>query len=257
MPITSYIYGSDIDNNIWEVEFSDTSYQNAIKVVDGTRINASVNCIAWCEHHDRLYMANQGLPMFKEWRRSTDTISDMGGIGHGMTSEPNNAAYWAESFWWFTHNSNILNELQLNYSAPSNPGLANVTSSNHNSWAVRGMDLPVLIGPNTNSFGDIAIDNDGILYGYTSRGRFYKVNLSDPETTFEEISPSQGNDNKKGLQLSFSSDYSILFGHDYDTGKWYTINLTNGNLTEIIGAVTAVGSDGNGFRDLGGVSSAT
>jgi len=253
----SYIYGVDIDNNIWEVLFWGTTYQSHTKVVDSTRINATVNAVAWCDHHNRLYMANAGLPMFKYWTRGADQVHDVTGIGLGMVSEPNNASYWDESFYWFTHNSNILNEGQINYTAVD-PTTSPAVCSNHNSWAVRGMNLPASgVGPNTNSFGDIAIDNDGILYGHTSRGRFYKLNLSDPETTFEEISPSLGNDNSKGLQLSFSSDYTVLFGHDAGTGKWYTIDLSNGALTELAGAFTLVGSDGKGLRDLGGISAAS
>lgn len=252
----TYIYGVDVDNNIWEVVFNGTTYQSHSKVVDSTRINATVNAVAWCDHHDRLYMVNAGLPMFKCWTRGADQVQDVTGIGLGMIAEPNNATYWDESFYWFTHNSNILNEAQINYTAV-NPATSPAICSNHNSWAVRSMDLPVLVGPNTNSFGDIAIDDNGILYAHTSRGRFYKLDTADPETTFEEISPSLGNDNTKGLQLSFSSDYSVLFGHDYEDGKWYTINLTNGALTELVGVVTIVGSDGKGLRDLGGTSSAT
>lgn len=256
MPVISHIYGVTIDNSIWDVVFSDTTKQSETLVVPGASINQSVNAIAWCDHHDRLYMLNYGTSFFKNWTRTNDTINDIAGIGPGLVSEPNNLTYYSESIYWFTHNSNILNELQLSYNGPADPHLAVARSENHNSWVVRGMDLPTTgTGNNTNSFGDIAIDNNGILYAYTSRGRFYKLDLADPETTFEEISPSLGNDNSKGLQLSFSSDYSILFGHDAIGGQWYTINLSNGNLTTLTGVTSTVGSDGNGFRDLGGISS--
>jgi hypothetical protein len=56
-----------------------------------------------------------------------------------------------------------------------------------------------------------------------------------------------------GLQLSFNTDYSVLYGHSYETGDWYTVALGNGARTSIADFNTKpVG--GKGFRDLGGAA---
>ena len=69
----------------------------------------------------------------------------------------------------------------------------------------------------------------GILYASTTRGRFYSLDVNgDPTNTFTEILPAtapSGTDNTYGLQLAFNLDYSTLFGHNYETGDWYTMDL--------------------------------
>lgn len=251
MPVSSFIYGIDENHDIWEVEFSDTNFVTASTLRSaGPNTN---NSLGWCEHHGRLYWVN-AQQEFQYWLRDTDQIVDVTGINPGVSIEPGNGSYWAESFWWISWNSNILNEAQINYEG-SSPHASVGKCTNLNSWAIRGMDLPASPGNNTNTFGDIAIDNNGILYASTSRGRFYKIDLSDPEESFEEISPSLGNTTDLGLQLCFSSDYSILYGQSHDPGlntsAWHTVDLTNGTRTEIYSSPTLH------LRDLSGASSST
>ena len=56
-----------------------------------------------------------------------------------------------------------------------------------------------------------------------------------------------------GLQISFNEDYTVLYGHNYDDGKWYEINTGNGDLTDL-SFTTLVPGTSKGFRDLGGAS---
>ena len=56
-----------------------------------------------------------------------------------------------------------------------------------------------------------------------------------------------------GLQLSFSSDNSTLYGHRYADGTWYTINTATGAASEIAGFITTP-TGSVGFRDLGGAA---
>jgi hypothetical protein len=58
--------------------------------------------------------------------------------------------------------------------------------------------------------------------------------------------------NDLGLQLSFNTDYSVLYGHSYETGAWYEVGLADGARTSIDYATTPV--EGKGFRDLGGAA---
>jgi len=117
------------------------------------------------------------------------------------------------------------------------------------SFPVLGMNPT---GVNTNSFGDIAIDtNTGTLYAMTSRGRFYSLDLNNPTLSFNEIVASPGNDRSVGLQLSFDLNNNTLYGHNYRSGDWYTIDTGTGAVSQITGFNTLV-AGGRGFRDLGG-----
>jgi hypothetical protein len=51
-----------------------------------------------------------------------------------------------------------------------------------------------------------------------------------------------------GLQLSFNTDYSVLYGHSYENGAWYEVSTVNGARTPISGFTTTP------FRDLGGAA---
>ena len=241
-----YIYGVDVANDIYELNPAD---QTSTKVLTSTEIGQTANALAWDESHEHLFFVN-AANTFDYWERSTNTIKSVGGLSLGLTADPNNAAFYNGSFWYFEHNSNILREAQISYTG-GDPLTATPSVSNINSYTVLGMSA---FGINTNSFGDIAIDqNTGTLYANTSRGRFYSVDLANPITSFTQITASPGNDRKVGLQLSFDLASSTLYGTNYTTGDWYTIDTTSGALTQIAGFNTLV-AGGRGFRDLGGAA---
>ena len=86
----------------------------------------------------------------------------------------------------------MLNEASLTYTG-STPSVDSISS-----FSIAGM---AATGDNTNTFGDIAIDTaQGILYASTSRGRFYSINLTDPENSFTEIAASAGSDRAEARQ---------------------------------------------------------
>jgi hypothetical protein len=241
-----YIYGVDVSNDIYEINPVD---KTATKVLTSTEIGQTANALAWNETNEHLFFVN-AANTFDYWERSTKTIKSVGGSPLGLTADPNNAAYYNGSFWYFEHNSNILKEAQITYSG-GDPLTATPSVSNINSYAVLGMSA---FGINTNSFGDIAIDqNTGTLYANTSRGRFYSVDLASPITSFTQITASPGNNRAVGLQLSFDESSSTLYGMNYTSGDWYTIDTNTGALTQIAGFNTLV-SGGRGFRDLGGAA---
>ena len=241
-----YIYGVDVANEIWELNPAD---QTATKVLTSTEIGQTANALAWNETNEHLFFVN-AANTFDYWERATNTIKSVSGFPLNITADPNNAAFYNGSFWYFEHNSNILKEAQITYTG-SDPRTATPSVSNINTYAVLGMSA---FGINTNSFGDIAIDQKtGTLYANTSRGRFYSVDLANPITSFTQITASPGNDRKVGLQLSFDETSSTLYGTNYTTGDWYTIDTTSGALTQIAGFNTLV-AGGRGFRDLGGAA---
>lgn len=166
------------------------------------------------------------------------------------TAQPGNAAYWNNAVWYFEYNSNVLVRLTLSYNN-------NVPSvSDTRKWFVLNMGLPTTgtVGDNTNTFGDIAITNDGQLIACTSRGRMYTVNILPRFVvgrsigSFAEIKSSEGNDKSVGLQLSWNDRDKILYGHNFKTGNWYIVNKSDGSKTSI-----NIASDRK-YRDLAGNS---
>lgn len=158
------------------------------------------------------------------------------------TYQPGNAAYHNGAIWYFEFNSNVLVKLTITYTG----GVPAVT--NKTTYSVTGMNLPSAgtTGPNTNTFGDIAINNNtGILYACTSRGRIYSIDLSNPTSTFNEILASPGDDKTVGLQLAFNNTNSTLYGHNHKSGEWFSINVSNGSRTPL-NITTSL------FRDLAG-----
>ena len=242
----TFMYGVDVANDIWLLNPAD---KTSTKVLTSSEIGQTANALAVDYARDHLFFVN-AANTFDYWERATGTVKSVGGLSLGLPADPNNTAFYNDSFWYFEHNSDVLKQAQLTYTGSGSTAVPSVTGIN--SFAILGMNP---IGVNTNSFGDIAIDqNSGTLYAVTSRGRFYSLDLTNPTVSFTELRSSPGNDRTVGLQLSFDALNSTLYGTNYSTGDWYTIDLNNGDLTQIAGFNTIV-AGGRGFRDLGGAVS--
>ena len=238
-----YMYGVDVANDIWEINPAD---QTATKVLTSAEIGQTANANAYDSVRNQMFFVN-AANTFDYWERSTNTIKSVGGLSLGLGADPNNGAFYNDAFWYFSHNSNVLNRATLSYTGSGETAVPSVSSLA--SFPVLGMNPT---GVNTNSFGDIAIDtNTGTLYAMTSRGRFYSLDLSNPVLSFNEIVASPGNDRSVGLQLSFDLNNNTLYGHNYRSGDWYTIDTGTGAVSQITGFNTLV-AGGRGFRDLGG-----
>jgi hypothetical protein len=243
--IPAVLYGVDVANDIWSI---DPVVQTAVKVLTSSEIGQTANALAFDSSRGQLFFVN-AANTFEYWESATNTIKSVGGLSLGLTADPNNAAFYNDAFWYFEHNSSVLRRATLSYTGSGDTAVPSVSSLA--SFPVLGMSPT---GINTNTFGDIAIDhNTGTLYASTSRGRFYSVDLADPINSFAEIVASPGNDRSVGLQLSFDQLSSTLYGHNYRSGDWYTIDTTTGGLTQITGFNTLV-AGGRGFRDLGGAA---
>jgi len=237
------MYGVDVANNIWVLNPVD---QTATKVLTRDDVGQTANALAYDTVRNQMFFVN-AANTFDYWERSTNTIKSVGGLSLGLTSDPNNGAFYNDAFWYFSHNSNVLNRATLSYTGSGETAVPSVSSLA--SFPVLGMNPT---GVNTNSFGDIAIDtNTGTLYAMTSRGRFYSLDLNNPVLSFNEIVASPGNDRSVGLQLSFDLNNNTLYGHNYRSGDWYTIDTGTGAVSQIAGFNTLV-AGGRGFRDLGG-----
>jgi hypothetical protein len=240
------IYGVDLENSIWEI---DPVAKTTTKILTSSEIGQTANSLGYDQTRNQLFFIN-AANTFDYWEGASNTIKSVGGLSLPLTSDPNNGAFYNDSFWYFEANSNVLRQATLSYTG-SGPTAVPSVAVDPASFTVLGMDPT---GNNTNTFGDIAIDEySGTLYASTSRGRFYSVDLANPALGFTEIVPSPGNDRTVGMQLSFDQVTNTLYGHNYRSGDWYTIDTGTGAVTQIAGFNTLV-AGGRGFRDLGGAA---
>jgi hypothetical protein len=237
--IGSLLYGIDDAGSIYEINPAEQS-STLVKTGASTSL---ANSLAYDGAREQLLFVNKDLDL-QFWDRTSGSVTSLGNP-LSLTADPGNAAYYQDAYWYFDTNSTVLHKASLTY-AGNTPSVDSISS-----FSIAGM---AATGDNTNTFGDIAIDTaQGILYASTSRGRFYSIDLADPENSFTQIAASLGSDRSVGLQLSFSADNNTLYGHRYADGTWYTINPATGAATEIAGFIT-IPAGGVGFRDLGGAA---
>lgn len=247
--VPAYIYGIDNDNDIYEI---DPIAKTSTLVLPQATEGGLSNSLAYDTTREDLFFIGPDFKL-KYWtRQSGTTVSDVG-TSPIVSIDPNNAAYYNDAYWYFDFNSNVLNKISLSYSGTGAAAVPSVSGST--TYTIAGMNLPNPgTGFNTNTFGDIAINaTTGMLYASTARNRFYSVDLNDPVNTFTQLLASASEtDNTLGVQLAFNTDYSILYGHSYETGEWYEIALADGARTSLSFSTTPF--EGKGFRDLGGAA---
>jgi hypothetical protein len=250
-PVSPLIYGIDDANDIWQINPVTSATTRVLVQPSGTS-----NALAYDSSRSQLFFIGQDNNL-RYWAK--DSGSTVGTVSGATlpTPDPNNAAYYNNAYWFFQFNSNVLNRVNLSYAGSGTSAVPSISSID--TFTIANMDLPNP-GPgfNTNTFGDIAInETTGMLYASTTRGRFYSLSLAgDPTTTFTEILPPiapSGTDNSYGLQLSFDTTFSTLYGHSYEDGSWYTVNTATGSRT-LIDGLTTLPANGKGFRDLGGAA---
>lgn len=244
--VPSYIYGIADDNQIWQI--NPVAGQQSFESTYNTGLTGQSNAVAFDRGRDQLlfldvtnnlYLWNKPLGGSPAAFQQITTSSNLG-IASSLVY---NASYSNDGFWFFKEGTNELVKASLSYSGTAVGTVP--TFSGTTSYTLTG---PLPGSPN--GFGDIAINvNTGILYAATSLGLFYSVDLSSPATSYTALNAGTN----PSLQLSFNADYSILYGHNYGTGKWYTVDVATGNLTDL-NYTTIVPGTGAGFRDLGGAS---
>ena len=232
----NYVY--KVSDSIFKVMETDLEAKQEIAYSNITTNKA--NSFSYDYSNSTLFFIDSDLSLY--YIQSGDTEASLVSGFVLPISQPGNAAYHQGAIWYFEFNSNVLVKITLLYTG----GVPSISSKT--TYTISGMNLPSTgtTGVNTNTFGDIAIDNDnGILYACTSRGRIYSVNLSDPVNTFNEILSSPGNDKSIGLQLAYDNNNNVLYGHNHTSGEWYSINTSNGSRTSL-NITTSL------FRDIGG-----
>jgi len=243
---TSYIYGIDDSNNIWEINVAlQTTTQVFSTGLPGT---ANSNAFAYDKDKENMFFLNGSgtSSTLYVWNKPTNsltvaaTAAQLGVVDQNPNQQAANAAYNAADgrYWFFQDGTAGLYSVAFSYTG----NIPTWTSTQ--SYTVGG-------GYESFFYGDIAIDpttgTNGALYGSTTTGDFFALDLSDPENTY---SGSLGNSGA-GLQLSFNSAYNILYGQEFESRQWYTVDTGNGAIG------SSFWTSAVAFRDLGGSSETT
>jgi len=255
----SYIYGIADNNDIYQI--NPVPGQQSFSSVYNTGRTGQSNAFAFDRDRDQMFFINpsgtfnstsytNGLFL---WNKPAGTFSLLAttGSSYGVVgSIPANAAYEDNAFWFFNEGTLDLVKASLAYSGTG----AGAVPTGVSGFTTFTMNTGTSLTATQNRFGDIAINVDAnVLYGYTSQaqgGRFYSLDLANPTSpaSFTMISGSSA----IGLQLSFNEDYTKLYGHNYNDGKWYEVSTEDGSLIDLNFITTTNGT--TGFRDLGGAS---
>jgi hypothetical protein len=304
-------YGIDNDNNILEVnpllKFTKIVNEVGLTLSDCATtegclaIPAGSNGIAYDTARDHLFFfynpngtgAQQSYDL-RFWNRKSSGIGslktiDLSGQFGPPVYIPANAAYYNDALWYFDggNTTTILNQLSLSY----NPAGDDIVD-----WALTSFDLNNYASPSYSpgGYGDIAINvTNGLLYGSTTNGNYFSVNLNQLGDTANAVYTDLGTiyslqgtvsditdvaQRATGLQLSFNADYSKLYGTRFCNAEFncagYTLDgqpiqpaIGDGLFFEITDYATGdstterfltdadlLYASSPGFRDLGGAT---
>ncbi|NBO99239.1 MAG: hypothetical protein EBU90_03805 [Proteobacteria bacterium] len=232
-------------SNFWEIDPVQKTvsylYTNANLAYKGP-----LNALAYDKERDQLFFisASKQLWCIDQNNNLLTIINSLPSYFFSIYGDvPANAAYYNNAIWLFKEGTNELYKISLKYSNYPylTPSVLSITLHRING-----------IPASSNFFGDIAINTDtGMAYGSNTDGKFYSLNLTtDPSNTFNLIKNAA---TSGSMQLSFDCNNNTLYGHYYGNGQWYSINTSNGNLTNLNFATPVRNETNNvGMRDLAG-----
>lgn len=251
-----YFYTVGTDNNIYEI--SDIGTKRAVRdvstIVGATPSNA-INGAAFDSARRQFFFAapnpsGSGVATLWYWNQATNATPV--NLGQLTTSRPDNGAYWNNAYWYIMPGTQTLVRVALQYDVSGNPAMV---SGGISSATITG-GVPT---PNNNYIGDIAITGGGTLYATTSNGAsFYTFNLPSGALSGSVVATSLGSVGSPiigRLQIAFGPSDITLYGQSFDTGQWYTVNTTNGTLTQLAFS-TLINGGPTGFQDISGISAA-
>ncbi len=291
-PAKTFFYGIANNNTIYQV--NPLLNQQFPVNPTGLGVDQGSNGIAYDTGRDQFFFfynptaqgQNQTYDL-RFWNRkstgpgSLQTVATSTDVGDPLGSRnriPTNAAFYNDSLWYFDGDptSTILRQLKLTYNGAGDT-ISGTSIENHDLNTYSGAKYA------PGMYGDVAINaKTGVLYGSTTNGNYYKINLGLLGDTSNPIYTDLGeiqtlNDTggyvTSGLQLSFSADYSSLFGARFcneaanctgyvpsakdGDGVYFEIpdynNPThNTDGTRQLGLADVLYFGSPGFRDLGG-----
>jgi hypothetical protein len=236
-------YGINNQNIIYEINLTDKTCQPVFDtqlvgvITNGLALDTVKKVIYFFDNQHNMYAWALGSTLI-----SLGNINTIASLGMGSSESIGSAAYYNGAIWVFNGaaaNNKQLVKINIAYSSSNVPSISSTTKYSTNITGI------------TSTYGDIAINSSGILYGNTSAGDFFSLDVNNPNSSFSLKKTGLTN-----LQNTFNRDYTTLYVQNYDTGSWSTINLTNGNLTSINYttnvSVPTSNQPGYGLRDICG-----
>lgn len=243
---TSYIYGIDDDSKLWVMTLSGTASGTSQLLGTTTLTGSSANGLAYDNVRQQLYGVDTNTDELYWWQQGAPTYTSLGSIATFTAGlgRPVSAAYYNNAYWFLGEGAtgNQLGKLELTFTNGVPTGVSGT------SFTIVGMPTAASGG------GDMVITPGGALYAFSAPGpgNFFSVDVTTAASGtvggYTLITTSTGT----GLQLALGIDETTLYGHDRNTGSWYTVDTSNGSTTQIPGLTTL--PTGKGFNDLGGSS---
>ena len=234
---SSLMFGMDNNSDLWLMEVpSGTSSGTATLLLSSALPTPGVNGLAYDSARDQLFAVDKNKTLWYLQGGGT-SFTSLGSVSAAL-GQPVSAAYYNDAYWFLGDGSpgNLLGKVSLSYSGGV-PAIASGTT-----FTIAGM-------PTTKSGGgDMVITAGGKLYAYSAPviGNFFTVDVTTAASgTVGGYSLIKSSSNT-GLQLALGEDGTTLYGTNTSTGNWFTVDTSNGNLTQIPGFQTT------GFNDLAG-----
>ena len=238
------IYGVGGDNNIYSFDPGTGAVLDTISTASLGLSGSLPNAFALNRDRAQVYFLSTDKNLYY-WDRPSGALGQVAtaaDLGLGETSIPRNATFFEDRYWFIGANDNLLRSAAIAYGPGGLP---------------TGITLQAPLGitgvTGTLNPDDIAYDRDTkILYGSdlpAATNTFFQIDMSTllgdrPYTSL--YSQPDG----IGVQLAFDNDFSTLYGANFVSGQWYTVDIAPGGTFNAIGG--AVTPEDFRMRDLAG-----
>ncbi|MCL9816992.1 hypothetical protein [Natronocalculus amylovorans] len=241
-PDTKHVYGTGFDDELYKIEISDNPGITATSLgeLEGNdEVDTTPNAVSYDAGNKRMYYtvddSNDGRSKLWFFNKDSDN-KPANSDGKRLNGDRVVGSSWYEDEYYYI--------------------------PNHDDTVYKvGFNIDGTVDENTKidefeefndgdsyTFGDIAIDSEGMLYASTTEGDFFSLNLESSDGEFKD----DYGDGAGNLQLGFSGEEGdqTLYGHDAGDGEFYEITIDGGNITtQPLGKVE--GGDGTlKFTDL-------
>lgn len=227
------IYGVASDNDIYSFDPATGQIVDTISTASLGLSGSLANGFALNRERAQVYFLSTDKNLYY-WDRPSGglgLLATAAQLGIDTLPIPRNATFFADRYWYIDSGANnLLMSASIAYGPGGLP--TGVT-----------LETPLTITGVTGSLNpnDLAYDPDvGLLYGSDFSGAtntFFQIDMSSlsGDRPYTALYTQPG----VGVQLAFDKDFSTLYGADYETGQWYTIDtVAAGTFNAISGAVT-------------------
>jgi len=238
------IYGIASDNNIYGMDPFTGQTIETISTASLSLTGSQANAFALNRDRSQVYFLSSDKNLFF-WDRPSGALGQVATAADlGLTTAPlpRNATFFSDRFWYIDSGDNLLRSAVITYGTNGLPSGASLQTP----LSVTG--VTGTLNPNDLAYSPLT-------------QKIYGSDLSGATNTFFEIDMSSLSGSRPytslftqpagvGVQLAYDSEFSVLYGENFETGQWYTVDtFSGGTYNAISGAVTPAAFR---MRDLAG-----